>query len=79
MHAAPAHTGVAFVGVGHALPHVPQLFGSLERLAQNVGEATGHAVWPSVQPHADDTHAIPELHVLPQVPQFAGSVAKSAQ
>jgi hypothetical protein len=61
------------------LPHVPQLFGSLAKLAQNVGAATGQAVWLSVHPHALDTHAIPDAHVFPHVPQFAGSVARSAQ
>jgi hypothetical protein len=32
-----------------------------------------------VHPHALDTHAIPAEHVLPHVPQFAGSTTRSAQ
>ena len=32
-----------------------------------------------MHPHALDTHAIPDPHVLLHAPQFAGSVARSAQ
>ncbi len=60
------------------VPHWPQSFGSLERSAQlPSGQGTlggAQLVW-----HCPATQAAPAGQMLPQPPQFSGSVAVSVQ
>jgi hypothetical protein len=79
---APAHT-VCPVGhthwpdthsppVGHARPHMPQLFGSLAVLAQPFAHWTSGDVHTTAV-HTPLTHVDPAPHAWPQVPQLFGS------
>ena len=56
---------------GHALSHLPQLTGSLSRLAQLLP----HANWPMGQetPHRPMPHTFPGGHTVPHVPQLEPS------
>ncbi len=62
-----------------ALPHMPQLAGSLWRSAQ----AVPHIVWPVahivVPVHAPAAQVWPAAQVRPHMPQFAVSVWRFAQ
>lgn len=55
---------------GHAWPHDPQLFASVEVFVH----AEPHAVSPVGQTHWLETHDAPVGHVVVQLPQWLGSV-----
>jgi hypothetical protein len=69
----------------HCVPHVPQLLGSLESspsqpFAGSLSQSSNPALHaPSVQlPETHAAIAFCAVHKVPQVPQFAGSVAVTA-
>jgi len=66
-----AHT----LPAAHALPHLPQLSGSLVVSTQPLA----HAVVPASQAHLLATHAWRVPQVTPQPPQFFGSLVPSTQ
>ena len=59
----------------HALPHLPQLSGSLARSAQPLA----HAISPPAQLHAPSTQVVPLPHAVPQAPQSWSSEVTSTQ
>ena len=62
---------------GHAVPHLPQLFGSVMRLAHELP----HFSLPlaQVRPHFPSLHRLPMGHFMPQPPQWAPSVCRFTQ
>jgi hypothetical protein len=73
---APSLQKVVF-RTGHALPQVPQLFGSdltSTQLPLQLVEPGGHCVT-----HAPFAQAWPPTHAFPHVPQFCGSVSMFTQ
>jgi hypothetical protein len=81
------HVAVAFATlVEQALPQLPQLLRSLVRSSHSVGTpCAGHALRPAPQSRLQEPalHAavpvplVGPAHVLPQAPQFAGSLVSS--
>ncbi len=61
----------------HALPHVPQFFGSVARSAQR-GFDVGHDVSGGAHTHAPALH-VPFPHEIPQAPQLSRSVWYDAE
>jgi hypothetical protein len=61
---------------GHFLPHVPQLFGSLDALTHVWTPLMLHIVVAPVHAHmpvGSGSHPTPDVHAFPQPPQLVGS------
>jgi hypothetical protein len=86
-HMLPEHDGLPVAapetGPGQALPHVPQLFGSLDSLKQPAGQWLGKLGLLQAKPQLDiEQTAVPFVapgQALPHAPQLATSDVVSTQ
>jgi hypothetical protein len=61
-----------------ALPHAPQLFGSVAVVTQATPPSE-QDIWPAAQVQLDATQVLPPPHVVPHWPQLFGSVPSETQ
>lgn len=78
-HRPEVHAALAFAGLAHTMPQLPQFRTSLTTFAQALAQhacPTAHGklpLQPGVGVHEPPTHCVPATHFLPQPPQLPGS------